>query len=403
MSAKRAAIRGGLAIRRATHRPPWSARKSRGHRFIVARPPGASGGTPLKAASLATALAILGAGVALVRTERERRTAKRKRRARSASLLGGEPAATGLQRVLVGQLDLAIELLERYPGKSSERTVHETRKALKRARAIVRLLRGQLGGKRFARENAALRDCARRLAGARDAVVLLDTLDGLLARKPELSDPSSGKDTEGVCALHAELQAERASVTTTGEPRRAEIERHRAVALELATIRKRIAAWELSDRGKVSAKLPAGGMERVYRQGRRRMRRARRARRHRREAAAMHMWRKSVKDLRYVAETLDRSDAQTQQQSKRARRLKRTARRADRLGEMLGEEHDLALLAEVVRRHAKRFRGPGRGHRSLLKAIERRRRRLHKRALRKGKRLYERKPKRFVRGLRGAL
>jgi len=79
----------------------------------------------------------------------------------------------------------------------------------------------------------------------------------------------------------------------------------------------------------------------------------------------------------------------------------RLAGRADALGELLGEEHDLAVLAERVRSdaHGQRARSTlGRGsRRALLKAIARRRRRLRKRALRDGGRLYARRPKRFVR------
>jgi CHAD domain-containing protein len=369
--------------------------------------------------SLAAALAIVGAGVALARTERERRAAARSRRARSASLLAEEPAIAGLRRVVVGQLDVAIELLEGYPGESREHTVHETRKALKRARAIVRLLREQFGDPRVARENAALRDCARRLAGARDAVVMLDTLDGLLKRHPELAEDHSADGGDGVRALRAQLLAEREGAIVDGERAGAnrgvvtgastaatgastadhtEIERHRAVAGELLAIRERIAAWDLSDRGRASSKLLAAGIERLYRQGRRRMRRARRRRR---DVAAMHAWRKSAKDLRYVAETLDRPGASRRHKS--AKRLKRVAGRADRLGETLGEEHDLALLSRTVRRHSKRFPGRRRSYKPLLKAIERRRKRLRNRALREGERLYRRKPRRFVRRVRSAL
>jgi hypothetical protein len=75
----------------------------------------------------------------------------------------------------------------------------------------------------------------------------------------------------------------------------------------------------------------------------------------------MHMWRKRVKDLRYAAEMLDRFDPGRGRGSagrKRPRRwpkrrqrraeteaIRQTARRADELGELLGDEHDLVLLA----------------------------------------------------------
>jgi hypothetical protein len=80
--------------------------------------------------------------------------------------------------------------------------------------------------------------------------------------------------------------------------------------------------------------------------------------------------------------------------------IPKLARRADRLGEMLGEEHDLVVLAERVRAEG---HGCGRGtRRALLKLIGRRRKRLRRRALRDGARLYGRRPKKLLRRLRRA-
>jgi hypothetical protein len=56
-----------------------------------------------------------------------------------------------------------------------------------------------------------------------------------------------------------------------------------------------------------------------------------------------------------------------------------------------------------VRRRAELFAGERKQRKRLLRAIARRRRRLRKRAQREGERLYGRKPKAFVRGLRKAL
>jgi hypothetical protein len=66
---------------------------------------------------------------------------------------------------------------------------------------------------------------------------------------------------------------------------------------------------------------------------------------------------------------------------------------------MLGEDHDLALLAERVRASGAGRDGPRVGRRTrklLLKLIARRRRELRKRCLRAGRRLYRRRPKDFV-------
>jgi hypothetical protein len=220
---------------------------------------------------------------------------------------------------------------------------------------------------------------------------MVGTLDALLRRHPELTAARSDA-AAGVRELRAQLVAERERATAERDPRL-----RRDVVADLRAIRARAIYWELRERPRDRAKLPAPGLEDLYRLGRRRLRRARK----RRDIEAMHAWRKRVKDLRYVAETLDR--AGTARERKSARRLHRVARRADRVGEMLGEEHDLALLARAARKRPEHFAGRRGTRKALLKAIERRRKRLRRRALREGERLYRRKPKVFLRRLRDAL
>jgi CHAD domain-containing protein len=395
MAAEWAAVRRGLAIGRAAHRPPGRGRKARRHRSILAPVSSRSART----ASLAGALALLGVGVALARAERERRAALRARAARSATLLADEPVAAGLERVMLGQLDLAIALLEddAAPMDADGRTVHETRKAIKRLRALVRLLGPTLGRKRQRRESKALRDCARALAGARDAQVMVATLDALLERHPKLGVKRHGRSGAGVRRLHAQLLAEREQATGAPASGLTERDRRRAVASDLRAIRARVLEWDLRERPGDSAALFAAGLEGIYRKGRRRRGRARR----REDLTTMHQWRKSVKDLRYAAETFERRAAK--RASKSAKRLHSVARRADRLGELLGEEHDLALLAGVIRGHPEHFAGDKRTRKRLLELIARRRKVLRRRALREGERLYRHKPKAFVRRLRKAL
>ena len=84
----------------------------------------------------------------------------------------------------IEQVELAIEQLQKIEDGEARKAVHETRKALKRLRTIVRLLAGELGAETCAREQAALRAVAARLAGARDAEVMLSTLDDLIERHP---------------------------------------------------------------------------------------------------------------------------------------------------------------------------------------------------------------------------
>jgi CHAD domain-containing protein len=333
-------------------------------------------------------VAVVGVGVALalVRVELDRRASRARREERRFGLLAHERPEDGLRRMALGQLDLAVEMLEDgAPGASSARTVHETRKALKRLRALVRLLRHELGEQTFARENATLRDAGRRLAGARDSEVTLSMLDTLTKRSGKLG-------RRGVKRLRRELVAERDRAVRgdlAAQAARAE------VLAELRSLRERVAGWSLPELPGIE--LLESGLRDIYEQGRRRLRRAARAKDARlrdRRGRALHEWRKRVKDLRYAAEMLDREG------SDRDRAIRRMARRADRLGEMLGEEHDLGVLAERVNAADHAFQGRKRDRKALLKEIARRRGKLRKRALRDGGRLYRRKPKRFARDMR---
>jgi hypothetical protein len=188
------------------------------------------------AATLATSVA-LGVGLVLARGERERRRAQARVPRDRLGLLAGEPLADGLRRMAVAQLDLAIELLG---GGADERAVHETRKAIKRLRALLRVLRGELGERAYERENAALRGIARSLSQARDTAVMLATLDALIERHPRRL-----ARRRGVRALRRRLAEEAARVqrqTLAAPGERAEL------LGELHALRWRISAWPLPAR-----------------------------------------------------------------------------------------------------------------------------------------------------------
>src|SRR4051812_45150108 len=89
----------------------------------------------------------------------------------------GEPTPEGLRRIARGQLDRAQSELKGAPKRRLAAAVHDTRKSLKRLRAAVRLGRDALGEETYEQENRAFRDTGRRLAGVRDASVLVETLD----------------------------------------------------------------------------------------------------------------------------------------------------------------------------------------------------------------------------------
>ncbi len=335
---------------------------------------------------------MIGFGVALARAGEDRRP-RRRRAGRSLGLQSHETVAAGLRRMAVEQAELAIEELSAAPNGDAHRSVHEARKAIKRIRTIVRLQERRLGRGGCAREQAALRTVATRLAGARDGEVLLATLDGLVRRHPK---QMAGRP--GVTSVRLALAAQRdAAERAALEPANLQ-----AACEELRAFRDRAARWDRDGGPGLGA--AQRGMRRIYRRGRRRMRRATKSG----DMRTMHQWRKRVKDLRYAAEALgpvkDGSDAAPAAERARrsrsaARRMRKLARHADGLGELLGEDHDLAVLDEWIVAHgAGAGAGPG-TRRRLRRAIARRRRKLRRRALRDGHELYLRRPKRFVRAV----
>jgi CHAD domain-containing protein len=372
MTTDRTAIRRWLTVGGAPHRPPWRLGKTRHHPIVA----------PLTAALGASAA--LGLGLALAKVGSGQLSQRRRRREANGEASPADQAslAEGLRRVALEQSDLALGALE---GELDAKAVHEARKAIKRLRTVVRLLEGELGGKRSEREDESLRRAGRGLAGSRDAEVLLATLDALLARHPRRLGRS-----KGIAAIRGKLARDRE------KSRRRLLEDPAALAAvtaELSAFRARAAAWPLAQRTGTAG--VERGLRRIYRQGRKRRRLAAKAKPKRR-TREMHRWRKRVKDLRYAAEMLDamRPGSPT---------LPELAKRADKLGEKLGEDHDLAVLAEWVSAEGKRAGARRGARRRLLKRIDQRRRKLRRRALEDGKRLYRRPTKKQLARLRRAL
>ena len=400
-----------------------------GHGVILARP---SRGTLAATFVVGVTIGL----AALARAERNRRAPRPRpaSRERHFGLLPHETPARGLKRITLSQLDLAIELLRGEGAVPAAERVHETRKALKRVRAMLRLLEDELGRKRCARAQAVLRDAAAGLAEARDAEVMVGTLEQLLRRHPRrlrrrraLIELREALERERQTPGAGAAPASNGSAATTDRAGNAHAGEDAEIAADLAALRARVEGWDLRDRS--LERLVEPGLRRVYRKGRARWVRAATRKP---SPTALHRWRKEVKDLRYVLEVLDvhgspatparpgtptgsgtprtpaslarparprASASLARPASPGARRLAKLARRADALGELLGQEHDLALLAERVRAHGPLKRRK-RARRALLRTIARRRASLRERALRKGARLYARKPKRFARWVR---
>ena len=133
-----------------------------------------------------------------------------------------------VRRIAREQVDGALAAIT---AQDTDKATHEVRKACKKLRALLRLVRP--GFADFARENAALRDLARALSGSRDAKVLLDTFDWLTAEVPE-------EEIQRLAAVRSALAA--------GQHARPD-ELLRGAEAELMAVRERIAGWVLEEHG----------------------------------------------------------------------------------------------------------------------------------------------------------
>jgi len=79
----------------------------------------------------------------------------------------------------------------------------------------------------------------------------------------------------------------------------------------------------------------------------------------------------------------------------KAKVLEPLAERAEELGDVLGDDHDLAMLRRELAGDPERFGGPDVVE-SILRRIDRRRERLQRRAVSLGRRIFRRAPKDFV-------
>ncbi len=292
-------------------------------------------------------------------------------RDRSFALRTDEHIPDGIRRIARGRLHDARDELDGTRPRHVGEAVHNVRKGLKRLRACVRVARDAIGEKTYERENTAFRMAGRRISGARDAHVLLETLDALTARFAE-ELPKGSTD-----ALRARLEEESRTAAAALDDGGGDLAATRETIDDALA---RTSTWTLEPDG-FGALSP--GLRRIYGRGRTAMRAAGEDP----TAENLHEWRKRVKDLWYATEIVGRA---------RPKELKRVARRAHKLASRLGDHHDLHVLRSYVETHPQCF-AEDIHRQALLAVIDRRARRLCEKALARGRKLYKPKPKRFVR------
>ena len=248
-------------------------------------------------------------------------------------LSDAERLSDGLRRLSLEELDRAIGGL--LGGSDVDVAIHEARKSMKRLRAVLRLIRDELGENRYRQENDLLRNTARLIAPVRDSAVRLETVSTIRGGfSTHLKRSAFERLEHNLRIRHLDAR------TRVGE----NPETLRRVVYALRSARARYRVWPAeADPEETwrthplahSFEAMRGGLVRTYRRGSKEMEVARKAP----TAHNFHWWRKRVKYLRHQMELLRPMFPEV---------LDGYIEALDHLGELLGEEHDLAELVALV-------------------------------------------------------
>ncbi len=280
-----------------------------------------------------------------------------------------EPLAAGIKRIATEQIDSALAQLNDAP-EGHDEAVHDARKRFKKIRAVLRLVRDEIGEEVYKRENICYRDAGRQLSEVRDSAVMVETLDDLTEHFAAQLAPAA-------------FAAGRAKLVLAHQSFKRYILDDQDVLAEVAeTIRDarpRIANLPIEHHDFSALR---GGLRRVYKRGRNRLADAY----DEPLSENFHEWRKRIKYLWYHTRIL--------------RPIWRNifAELADELHDLsdyIGDDHDLAELRGVVQQQPEIFSDDE--EIALLTAlIDERRAELETAARPLGERIYAEKPDDFV-------
>lgn len=287
-----------------------------------------------------------------------------------------ESFAKGAARILAEQADEAAARLS--SGADREKAVHEARKCMKRARALLRLAKPVIPASDFARENARYRDIARMLAGQRDADVLRVTLQSFEGKGGSKMVARVASALDHRLPAHADTNHADAP-DRFADPR-------------AALAKAREAAFEIPFPDAPIASSAFDGVMTTYKKGRRDWRELSGAPDH---EEAWHEWRKYLQA--HWRQMMLLSAAWPDW-------FKARAELANKLSDVLGEDHDLYVLkghvAGLPASNGTRGGIAASDRRRMTAMIEKRQEELRAKALQLGDRLYSRTPKRLVEEIR---
>jgi CHAD domain-containing protein len=229
-----------------------------------------------------------------------------------------EPVQKGFRRIALEQIERAERELS--ASENAEVATHETRKCIKRVRALLRIGRPGLGEPVYRSENARMREIAALLAPARDRDVLVQTITKLEALPGEVANAALAAVKKLVLESRDREQPNRGESVSK--------------ALEgLADARKKFRRLTLKP---ADFSTIEHGIAQTYRRGRRAFAEAYAGG----DDEAFHDWRKSVQQHWRHMTLLSRAwPAYFEARVESARAL----------SQVLGDDHDLSLLIAHVR------------------------------------------------------
>jgi CHAD domain-containing protein len=282
-----------------------------------------------------------------------------------------EPLHEAIRRIATERLALAVEELK--GGGDADATVHNVRKRLKELRSVLRLVRRGMNRRTFDRDNRTLRNLGRPLSALRDATVMVETVAALAGRH------------RGAVPSLALVRLREALTNRRDEIYRQFVGdgRHFAnLAGKFGQMQNRIDRWGDAVDGWETL---SAGLHRAYRRGQNAMTVAR----HSDDVEDWHEWRKRAKDLRYQLEIIRPMDPKV---------MELLATQAKDLSDLLGEDHDLAVLHHLMEETYGALLPPGRCT-AIVKLIAAGRAMRERKALNIGSRVYAAKPDRFLKSM----
>ena len=221
-----------------------------------------------------------------------------------------------VRKIAAEQIEAALDDIE--ASQDFDNTVHELRRRCKRIRGLLRLVRPNFSG--FDIENAAFRDAADALSAVRDAVVMLETFDTVLAEDLAGSVPAETRN-----ALRAAIE-DNVRCLARQQDRSGVLD---GFSHNMAAARERVAHWTFSAGGFA---LIEPGLHDTYARMRKRFKAAKATG----DDDAFHDWCKDTKSHWFHVSLLKDSAPD---------RLGARKAQLDTLGEYLGDHHNLAVLA----------------------------------------------------------